>query len=164
MVVRVSRVNGHVRQAGHRQGGGQVALVADGRHRDAGRDGDHGEDDDGDQRRRDHLGDLREEHHERQPADDQRVDQPGHVVQLGHLGHEDQDGQGVDEADHDAARHEPHQLGHPERAEDDLEDARQDDGGDQVAEAVLAVERGDDEGDRAGGGGDHRAAGRRRTR
>jgi hypothetical protein len=73
-----------------------------------------------------------------------------------HLRHEDQDGERVDEAHHHAARHEPHQFRHAERAEDHLEDAGEDDGGDQVAQAVFAVHGRDDEGDGTGGGGDHR--------
>ena len=44
----------------------------------------------------------------------------------------------------------------PSEAEDDLEDAGEDDRGDEVVHPVLARDRGDDERDRAGGGGDHR--------
>lgn len=60
-------------------------------------------------------------------------------MHLGHLGHEDHDGQRVDEADHDTARHEPHELGDPQRAKDDLEQAAEDDAGGQEAHAVVAV-------------------------
>ena len=91
-----------------------------------------------------------------QTADDQRVDRPGHVAQVRDLRREHQDAEGVDEADHHRARHEPHQPGHAERAQHDLEDAGQDDGGDKVAQPVLAGDRRDDQSDRAGGGGDHR--------
>lgn len=57
------------------------------------------------------------------PCGDQRIHRPRHVPQLGDLGHEDEDGEGVDEADHHRTGNEPDQLRHPERAQHDLEDA-----------------------------------------
>ena len=44
----------------------------------------------------------------------------------------------------------------PSEAEHDLEDAGQEDRGDEVVQAVVADQRGDDQRDGAGGGGDHR--------
>ena len=55
-------------------------------------------------------------------------------------------------------------LATPSSAEEHLDDAGEDDGGDEVVEAVLAHDGGDDQGDRTRGGRDHRRAGRRRGR
>ena len=96
--------------------------------------------------------------HDDEAGGEERVDRPRDVDQFRDLGEEDQDGERVDEADHDAARHEPHQLGDAEGAEHDLEQSAEDHGGDQVLEAVLARQRRDDQRDGSGGGGDHRRA------
>ena len=51
----------------------------------------------------------------------------------------------IAEADHHHARDEPHQFRHPEGGQDDLENAGEDDGGDEVVHAVLAGDGGDHE-------------------
>ena len=90
------------------------------------------------------------------PTADEGVDQDGHADQVGHLREEDQDRQCVDESDHHAARHEPHQTGDTQQAEDDLERAAQEHRRDEVLEAVFAHQRGDDEGDGTRCRRDHR--------
>lgn len=119
---------------------------------------DDREDHDGDQRRRDHLRQLREEHHQEQARAGQRIDRPGHTGQVRYLGGEQQDAQRIDEADHHRARHEPHQLRHAQSAQGDLERTRQDHRRQEVRESVLPGDRGDDKGHRTGRCGDHRGA------
>jgi hypothetical protein len=72
------------------------------------------------------------------------------------LGLEDEDGQGVDEADHHRAGDEPHQPRDAGEGEDDLDEAAEQDSGNQVVIAVVAHDRCDDEGYGARGCGDHR--------
>ena len=69
---------------------------------------------------------------DRQAGRDHRVDRPAAAHELRQLGHEDQDGERVDEADHHRARDEPHQPPEPQQAGDDLEHARQDGGGEEI--------------------------------
>src|SRR5699024_10629517 len=80
---------------------------------------------------------------------------PRHADELGQLGDEDQDGQSVDEANHDAAGNEPHQFGSAEEGKNDLKNAGQDDRGDKIVKPVLVGNRRDDKGNGAGSAGDH---------
>ena len=57
------------------------------------------------------------------------------------LGEEDEDGQRVDEPDHDVPRDEPHEPTDAERAEGDLDDSGEDRGGEQVLDSVVLDER-----------------------
>ena len=135
---------------------GQRALVAHRRDVDPGQHRDQREEHDGHQRSRYDGGQPRQQHDDGHAHGHHRVDGPGHPDQVRHLAGEDQDRQRVDEADHDAARDEPHQPSHPEQAEHDLQQTAEQHRGDQVVDAVLAGDRGDHQGDRAGGGRDHR--------
>ena len=70
--------------------------------------------------------DVREpgqDHHDGDADRDQRVDRPRHADEVRDLRHEDEDRQRVHEADHHRAGDEPHQLGHAQDAEHDLDDA-----------------------------------------
>ena len=156
----LERVQGErdVGEEQRREAVGQLALVADVRHVDRRQERERGEDDDGDQRRGDHLRDARQADHDGDADGDHRVDQPRHVDHVRDLRQEDQDRQGVDESDHDLAGDEAHQSCHADEAEDDLQDTGEDDGGDEVVQAVVLRHGCDDQGDGAGGGGDHGGA------
>ena len=69
-----------------------------------------------------------------------------------YLRQEDQDCQGVDEAEHHRARHESHQLADTEVAEANLEDARKDRRREEVLDAVLLHEGNEDQCHRSRGG------------
>ena len=133
----------------------QLALVADVGDPGGGHDGDDGQDHDGHERRRHGLGEPGQAEHDQQTDGGERVDEPRDADQLRDLGHEDQDGECVDEADHDRARDEAHQFRDSGQAQDDLEDAAEDHRGYQVIESVGLHQRCDDQGDGAGGGGNH---------
>ena len=135
---------------------GQTAAIGDGRHTDSEGDDERGERHDDDERCGHGIGESGEADEHRDGCGGQRVDSPGHVGEFGDLCEEDQDRQSVDEADHHAARHEPHHLCRPGEAEGDLDQAGEDDGRDEVVETVALDDRGDDEGDGPGGGRDHR--------
>ena len=77
---------------------------------------------------------------------------------LRHLGREDQDGQGVDEAGADGAGHEAHQHIEPKQTKDDLQRAGENGGDQKVVEAMSPHEGSSDERDGAGGTGDHGGA------
>ncbi|VXB30052.1 hypothetical protein PLANTIT3_30201 [Plantibacter sp. T3] len=141
-------------QAG--EAAGDVALVADGRHGGVRDHRDRGDDDDGDERRRHRGGELGEQQDDQHRDDEQRVDEPRDAEQVGDLGDEDEDAERVDEPDHHRAGDEPHEPGETGDAEHDLDEAREDDGGEQVLHAVFLDERRDDEGDGSRGGRDHR--------
>ena len=155
MICRVSRLNGTFGMNSVGRESGRSPLSPTVGTATAAKTVMSGQDHDGDQRRRDGLGELRQAEDDDQTQGHQRVDQPRDAEEFGDLGHEDQDGQGVDEADHDRAGNEPHELGDPGESQDDLEDAGKDDGGDEVVHAVGLHQRGDDQGDRAGGRGNH---------
>ena len=97
----------------------------------------------------------RHEEDQREAGRDERAAEDAAAGEMRHLGQEDEDRQGVDEAGHHRARDEPHQLRDSEQAEDDLDHAGEDRRGQQVLDAVLAHEAHDHERHRAGRGGDH---------
>lgn len=71
---------------------------------------------------------------------------------------EDEDGEGVDEPDHDGSGNEPHELSNANDAEDDLENPGEDDGRNEVVEPVVSRDWRDDKGDSTCRGGDHGGA------
>ena len=152
------QVQRHVGDEQCRKAVRELALVADVGHAERSEEGEPGQGHNRDEGGRDDLGDRREPDHDGDADSDHRVDQPRHVDHVRNLGEEDQDRQGVDEADHDRARDEPHQAGDPGEAEHDLEDAREQHGGDEVVHAVVAGDRRDDQCDGAGRRGDHRGS------
>jgi len=137
---------------------GEITLIADRRHADRTHDDRCSDDHDRYQRGGYGLGDSRHEQHDHEPCRDERVDGPRHADQLRELGGENQDREGVDEADHDTARNESHQFRHAENGEDDLQHAGQQHGRDEVVHPVLTDHRCHHERNRAGGRGDHRGA------
>ena len=151
-------VERHVGDEPGRQGVRELALVADVRDVDRGQDRERGEGDDSHEWGGDDLADAGEADDGGDADSDHRVDRPRHVEHVVDLGLEDEDGEGVDEADHDRARDEPHQLRDAAQGQDDLDDAAEEHGRDQVVVSVVAHHRGDDQGDGAGRGGDHRRA------
>ena len=82
----------------------------------------------------------------------------GHADELRDLGQEDQDRERIDEAGQHRLRNEPHQPAELEQPGDDLEQAHQDRGGEQILDAVIVDEAGHQHGGRRGCGRDHRGA------
>ena len=144
----------------HRRDAGQSrrhrSLAADIRHREVPDHDDRGDDDDRHQRRRHRLGKARHDQDDRHRQREQRIDQPGHVEDVRHLRGKDQDAERIDETDHHRARHEAHQPRQPGHAEGDLDDAGQDNGRQDVSNAVKLDHRADHQRDRAGRRRDHR--------
>ena len=155
MIVRVSRVSGTVGMPKNGQASGSAPWSPTVGTSDAGGHDQPGEHHDGHQRRRNRLGEAGEAEDDHQAGGDHGVDQPGHVGQVGQLGGEDQDGQGVDEPDHHRPGDESHQLGEPGEGQHDLEHPAQHDRGQQVAHPVLQGQRRHHQRDGAGGAGDH---------
>ena len=99
---------------------------------------------------------ARQHQHDQHGDREQRIDQPRHAEQVRHLRHEDQDAEGVHEADHHRPGNEPHDAGKAGDAEEDLNEPGQQHRGQQVLHTVLAHQRRHDQRHRAGRGGDHR--------
>jgi len=93
--------------------------------------------DNGDQRRWHGFGDVGEAVDDAQPGRRHGVDVPCHVGEFRQLGHEDQDGQRIDEAGDDGARDEAHQRAELEPACEDLQHPSQNGGGQQVLQAMI---------------------------
>lgn len=75
-----------------------------------------------------------------------------------HLGREYQDRKGVDEARPNRLRDEAHEHAEAEKAEEDLDYAGEQSGGEKVGKAVAVDQRSRHEGDGAGRSRDHRGA------
>ncbi|MDQ1232483.1 hypothetical protein QE379_003909 [Sphingomonas sp. SORGH_AS 879] len=142
------------RQAG--QSFGQAAHIADGAHRQAHRDADRRQHQDRDERGWHRLGHARQQIDDGQPGGDHRVAVPGHAGQLRQLRHEDQDGERVDETGDDRSRDELHHEIEAQGPRADLDQPHQDRRGEKVIDAVIADQRGDDDRDGGGRGGNHR--------
>lgn len=71
------------------------------------------------------------------------------------LGEEDEDGESIDESDHDRAGDEPHEAADAERAEGELDDAGEDRRREQVLDPVVPNEWDHHERHCAGGGRNH---------
>ena len=155
MIERVSRPKGTSGSRQERERVGQGAHVADGGDVDAEQRAADAEHDDGDERRGDGGGEAGEADDDGDAEGDHGVDGDALADEVVELGEEDQDRQGVDEADHHRAGDEAHQPADAEGAEGDLDDAGEDRGGEQVLDAVVLDQRDDDQRHGAGGGGDH---------
>ena len=68
---------------------------------------------------------------------------------------EDHDGEPVDEAQHHRVRHEADELAPAQDTGGDLQNAHEDNGGEEIFDPVLGHERDHDDGQRAGGARDH---------
>ena len=146
-----------IRDEPGRQAAGQLTLVAHGWQVQPERERTRREEHDDDERRGDGDRELGHEHHDHDAKNDKWVDEPGHPDELGDLRGEDEDGQRVDEADHDTARKESHELGDTDEAQDDLHQTGQQHRGDEVVHAVLGDDGSDDERDGTSRSGDHGA-------
>ncbi len=102
-----------------------------------------------------HHGSEREQIDDAKPGRGHGVDLPGDVGELGQLGHEDKDGQGVDEAGHHGAGYESHQAAEPEVARRYLEEAGEQGGRQQILQAMFPDQGHHQERHGAGGGGNH---------
>jgi hypothetical protein len=123
-----------------RQATGQRAQVTHRAHLPAEGPREPGEHDDGHQRGRDDLGDARQQVDDAEACGDHDVGRHARALELRELGHQDEDGERVHEARHDGAGHKAHVAREAQIAEDDLDDAREQRGGQQVRQAVLAHE------------------------
>lgn len=155
----------HLRQREARQPLGQLPHVADRVDRQAHRDADAAQHEDRDQRRRHRAGDARQQVDDGEAECDQRIAVPADPGQLRQLRQEDQDGERVDEAGDDRARHELHHPVEPEQPGGDLDQPHQDGGGEQILDAVVADQRPHQHRDGGGRGGNHaRPAAQKRDR
>ena len=150
------QVERHIRQHQRRQGFRQRSLVPHRGNNDCSENSNQRQHHNGHQRCRNGLCQPRQAENDQQTNGRQRVNKPRHTEQFRHLGHENQDGQGVDESNHDRAWNEPHQLGHSKQAQHHLEDTGQNDGRNQVIQAVALHQRGDDQRNGPGGSRNHR--------
>ena len=152
--------------------GRQAALdggeVADARRVESETNDDCGGDQDARQRRRKGGGDARQEpddrhrsRHQRQHDGERRAGHPrlravrARHLKLPELRQHDDDGEAVDETEHDGMRNKPDELAEPEDPRADLNDTHQNDGGEEVFDAVRRHQRNHHDGQRAGGAGDH---------
>ncbi|QTK78964.1 hypothetical protein AT6N2_C1179 [Agrobacterium tumefaciens] len=137
-------------QGEYRQRGGQFTEIADRADIHAGEDGDTGENDDGDQRRRHDFGDQREEIDDRKTGSDHDIGFDRDADQFRQLRHEDQDRQRIDEAGHDRTRDEAHHPAEFYKARQNLQHAHEDGGGEEILQPVFLDERNHQDG-RGGG-------------
>src|SRR5690606_1802967 len=129
--------------------------VTNRRNRTAGEHGEQGKRDDGDKRRRHYPRDQREEVDDGKADEHHKVDAGTDPDQMRQLRDEDEDGQGVDEADHHGLGHELHVTPEFEKPEHYLDDTRQDGRSEQVLEPVIADQRHHQQGHGSGGRADH---------
>ena len=154
---------GDVRQGQLRQSAGDVSHVAQGAGRQVEEIHRQPHAKDGRQRWRHGTGQARQEPddgHGRQGQTDHQIQrgaaEPGvALLEVFQLGQGDDDGQAVDEAQHDGVRHHADQLAQAQQAEGNHQQAAQHHCGQQVLHAVLDHQGDDHHRHGAGGAGDH---------
>ncbi len=148
----------HIRHEKHGQAVRELTLVAHGGHMDAESRRHDGQHHDGHQRRRHHAGDSGQQIDDGQPGRHQRINSPGHADQLGQLRQKNENRQRVGKARDHRARDKAHEPVKARPADDHLQHARQQRGGQHVLQPVFFHQRHHHQRHGAGGGRDHAGA------
>ncbi|CCK07774.1 hypothetical protein BN128_1746 [Cronobacter sakazakii 696] len=132
------------------------AFVADRRRRQPVRPGDDRYRDNRHQRRRHAFGHARQEKHDGECGGKQQPDHLALPPDVRHLCHKNQNAERVHKAGHYRARDVTHHACQPQQPEEDLDDAAQHQGRQNVADAVLMHHRANNQRHRTRRRGDHR--------
>ena len=141
------------------------AFITDGGQQLAAGDGKQGQQDDGDQRRRDGFDIAWRPQHNQQRQHEQAEDQRPCAPEMWQLGKKDQYPQRIHKSGHHRLRNKSHQSGHTAQPKQNLNNTSQNDSGQDIADAVLMHHRANHQRHRPRRSGDHgRSAAKNRHR
>lgn len=141
-----------------RQGGSDGAHIADGTNVNMTKDGNGGNNDDGDEGGWNGGGQIREEINDDDAKENEGDHGPAFSFKVAKLGGEDEDGKGVDEADLHGIRDEFDEVADAEDAKNKHDDTTEDGGKHEILWAMVAYKADDDESHGTSGGRDHGGA------